>query len=118
MEERERRMAPRTMLAERPAARVRGLPGVRLLDLSLTGAQIEHLDLLRPGAACTLDLPLPGGVWNLPAQAVWCSVIGRKRRPGGQSHLVSRSGLRFTKLTVAQDAALAWLLSPQHEPAA
>ena len=48
--ERERRMVPRTTLAEWPAARVRGVRAVHLLDLSLTGAQIEHLDLVRLGA--------------------------------------------------------------------
>jgi hypothetical protein len=94
-------------LAERPDARVRGLREVRLLDLSLTGVQIEHLDLLRPGTACTLDLPPPGGALSLPAQVVWCAVIGRKRRLGGESHLVARSGLRFPTLTGAQHAALA-----------
>jgi hypothetical protein len=106
-EAQERRMVPRTTLAERPAAGVRGLREVRLLDLSLTGAQIEHLDLLQPGAACTLDLPPPCGALSLPAQVVWCAVIGRKRKLGGEAHLVARSGLRFPTLTGAQHAALA-----------
>jgi hypothetical protein len=43
-------------------------------------------------------------------------VIGRKRKVGGKSHLVSHSGLRFTTLTVAQQAALAD--TPQHVAAA
>jgi hypothetical protein len=34
-------------------------------------------------------------------------VVGRKRKLGGESHLVARSGLRFTTLTVGQHAALA-----------
>jgi hypothetical protein len=34
-------------------------------------------------------------------------VIGRKRKVGSGSHLVSRSGLRFIALTGAQHAALA-----------
>jgi hypothetical protein len=80
---------------------------VRLLDLSATGVQIEHLDLFRLGAACTLDLPPPGGALRLPAQVIWCTVIGRKRKLGGESHLVVRSGLRFTTLTGGQHAALA-----------
>jgi hypothetical protein len=107
MEERERRMASRTTLAAGPAARVRGLPEVRLLDLSLTGAQIEHLDLLRPGLAYTLDLLPPCGAPSHPAQVVWCAVIGRKRKVGSGSHLVSHSGLRFPTFTGAQYAALA-----------
>jgi len=106
-ETQERRAVPRMTLAECPAARVRGMREVHLLDLSLTGAQIEHLDLFRFGASCALDLPPPFGALSLPAQVVWCTVVGRKRKLGGESHLVVRSGLRFTRLTGAQHAALA-----------
>jgi hypothetical protein len=80
---------------------------VRLLDLSLAGAQVEHLDLVRLGAPCTLDFPPPFGAGTLPAKVVWCTVIGRKRKLGGESQLVVRSGLRFPSLTQAQHAALA-----------
>ena len=103
----ERRATPRTRLRNRPAAQVAGVRQVRLLDLSLAGAQIEHLDPLRPGVACALALPPPYGALNLSAQVVWCTVIGRKRKLGGESHLVARSGLRFTTLTAGQQAALA-----------
>jgi|MudIll2142460700_1097286.scaffolds.fasta_scaffold209626_2 hypothetical protein len=103
----ERRAVGRTGLNERPPARVRGLREVRLLDLSPAGAQIEHLDLFRLGASCALDLPPPCGALSLPAQVVWCTVVGRKRKLGGDSHLVARSGLRFTTLTAVQRAALA-----------
>ena len=106
-EAQERRAAPRTRLAERPSARVRGLRGVHLLDLSLAGAQIEHLDLVRLGAPCTLDLPPPFGVLSIRTEVVWCAVIGRMHRLGGASHLVARSGLCFTKLTGAQYTDLA-----------
>jgi hypothetical protein len=109
-EVRDRRAVPRMTLAERPAARVRGMREVRLLDLSLTGAQIEHLDLFRFGASCALDLPPPFGALSLPAQVVWCTVVGRKRKLGGESHLVVRSGLQFATLTGAQHAALAQTL--------
>jgi hypothetical protein len=106
----DRRAVPRMTLAERPAARVRGMREVHLLDLSPTGAQIEHLDLFRFGASCALDLPPPFGALSLPAQVVWCTVVGRKRKLGGESHLVARSGVRFTTLTGAQHAALAQTL--------
>ena len=106
-EDLERRAVPRTRLADRPPAGVRGLQQVRLLDLSVAGAQIEHLDPLSPGVACVLDLPPPSEALNLPAQVVWCTVIGRKRKVGSESHLVARSGLRFTTLTAEQQAALA-----------
>jgi PilZ domain len=115
----DRRTAPRMRLAEQPAARVRDGKEVRLLDVSRMGARIEHLDFLRPGAPCSLELPPPLGSLSLPAQVVWCTVIGRKGRPDGESQLVSRSGLRFIALTVPQHAALAWLLgtsSPLDSP--
>lgn len=103
----ERRGAPRIGLVDRPTARVRGIREVRLLDLSHTGAQIEHLDLFRLGASCAIDLPPPCGALSLPAHVVWCTVISRKRKLGGDSHLVVRSGLRFTALTEGQHADLA-----------
>jgi hypothetical protein len=106
VETQERRMVPRTVLAARPAARVQGLRGVRLLDLSLTGAQIEHLDLVRLGATCALDLPAPFGALCVRAEVVWCTVIGRTHRLGGSSHLLARSGLYFTRLTGAQHTDL------------
>jgi PilZ domain len=114
----ERRAAPRTTLSDQPVVRVREGREGRLLDLSRDGARIEHLDLLRPGAAVPLELPPPFGSLAVPAKVVWCRVIGRKHPPGGESRLVSRSGLRFAKLTDAQDAALAWLLGLQRQPAA
>jgi hypothetical protein len=83
---------------------------VRLLDLSLTGAQIEHLDLVRPGALCALDFPPPFETLIVPAQVVWCAVIGQQRKLGGTSHLVARSGLRFTRLTGGQYTALVDIL--------
>lgn len=106
-EARDRRAVPRTTLAEHPAVRVEGLREVRLIDLSLAGAQIEHLGLARLGAPCALDFPPPFGALILPAQVAWCTVIGRQRKLGGTSHLVARSGLRFTRLTGAQHTALA-----------
>ncbi len=54
-----------------------------------------------------LDLPPPWGALSLPMQAVWCMIIGRQRMFGGESYLVARSGLRFTRLTAAQHTALA-----------
>jgi hypothetical protein len=105
MKARERRVAPRTRAVSRPAVRVQGMREARLLDLSLTGAQIKHLDLIPLDAACVLDLPPPETL-SLPAQVAWCTVIGRKRKQGGESDLVARSGLRFSPLTVGQQVAL------------
>ena len=106
-EEQERRAVPRIPLAKRRGARVRGVEELRLLDLSVARAQIGHLATLRLGSACALELPPPGEACTLPAQVVWCTIIGRKRVLGGESHLVARSGLRFGPLTAGQETALA-----------
>lgn len=115
------RALPRTLLPDRPAARVPGLREVYLCDLSLAGAQIEHLHLVPLGAPCTFELPPPFGVLRLPAQVVRCTVVGRKQKLGGEAHLVARSGLAFTRLTAAQHFALASTLrdlatTPQPTP--
>jgi hypothetical protein len=116
-EERDRRAVPRTKLEDQPAVRIQDGKAVRLLDVSRVGAGIEHLDFLRPGASCTLELPPPFGSLTIPSQVMWCRVTGRNRRPGDETHLVSRSGLRFASLNLTQHAALAWLLSAQPQPA-
>ena len=119
---RERRAEPRTVVIGRCAAWVQGIRKVRLRDLSLTGAQIEHLDLLRLDARCELDLPPPFGALTLPTHVVWCTVIGRRHtRTDGESRLVARSGLRFAPLTLAQRTALATTLqnlATAHQPIA
>jgi len=69
---------------------------------------------MRQRTGRALKLPPPGEACTLPAAVVWCAVVGRKRTLGSDSHFVARSGLRFTALTVAQHAALAWLLSTSH----
>ncbi len=66
-DERERRTVPRIRLPDRPTARVRGVQEVRLLDLSVAGAQIRHLAVLRLGAACALELLPPSEAYTLPA---------------------------------------------------
>jgi len=94
----------------RPLVRARAIQEVRLLDLSLKGARIEHLDLLHPGVACHLELPPALGSLVLSAQVVWCTIVGRKPSPGGDRRLLSRTGLRFTKLTTTQQTVLAGTL--------
>jgi len=70
------------------------------------GAQIEHLDLFDSERPALSISRLHAGA-EPSAQVVWCTVVGRKRKLGGDSHLVARSGLRFTTLTAVQRAALA-----------
>jgi hypothetical protein len=83
----------------------------RLLDLSPTGARIEHLALLRPGGRCTVQLPAPAGSVLLPAQIVWTAVVGWEQIPEGAQVLRYQSGLLFVALSPAQEQAVASLLA-------
>jgi hypothetical protein len=58
-------------------------------------------------ASSMLALSMPRAVKVDQIEGGASTVIGRKRKLGGEAHLVARSGLRFTALTGAQHAALA-----------
>lgn len=103
---RERRATPRVVLPEHPPARALEVE-VRLLDLSIEGAGIEHLGLLRPGLPCTLELPATLGFLAFSTQVMWCAVVGAERQRGGERHLRARSGLRFDEVTQYQRTVLA-----------
>jgi hypothetical protein len=102
----EKRSAPRMSLPKDYIALARSAVEVRLVDLSLTGARIEHWGLLNPGAPCELRLPAPLGHLTISAQVVWCTVLRAERRAGGDRQLRSCSGLRFATLTAHQQAVL------------
>jgi hypothetical protein len=86
----------------------------RLLDLSPTGARIEHSALLRPGSRCTLQLPAPAGSLLLPAQVIWTTVVGQEQRQEGQRVLRHHSGLMFLSISPAQERAVVSLLKRLH----
>jgi hypothetical protein len=73
----ERRKGRRVRLPERPGGRIRATLSARLLDLSITGARIEHHNMLRPGFTCTIELPATMGALILPARVVRSTVAPR-----------------------------------------
>jgi hypothetical protein len=103
---RERRRVPRTPIAGELGARARSTLDVRLLDLSTFGARIEHLDLLRPGSACTFELPPSIGTLTLSARIIHSSVVGAAPTREGERRLRYQSGLVFTGITVDQQTSL------------
>ena len=96
------RRVPRITLPDRPAARTRVSETVHLLDVSLTGARVEHLNILRPGASCTVELPPALGALVLAAQVVWSRIVGTEANPEGERLLRYQSGLLFSKVTAEQ----------------
>ena len=104
---RERRRVFRTPIAGELGARARSTLDVRLLDLSTFGARIEHLALLRPGSACTFELPPAIGALTLSARIIHSSVVGAAPTREGERLLRYQSGLAFTGITADQQITLA-----------
>lgn len=103
----ERRRAPRIVIAGRLGGRAHAILDVRILDLSVTGARIEHLSPLSPGTPCTLGLPPAIGSMVLPARVVRSVVSGSEQSPGGKRLLRYQSGIEFMGITAEQQATLA-----------
>jgi hypothetical protein len=78
----------------------------RLVDLAITGARIEHHNLLRPGLACTLEFPSALGALVLPVRVVRSSVVGTEMSATGERVLRYESGVSFVDLSAEQRAAL------------
>jgi len=106
----ERRRGRRVAIPGRPGGRVRATLGVRLLDLGATGARIEHHNLLRPGFACTLELPTALGGLVLSVRVVRSAVVGMEKGPSGEKLLQYESGVAFADITPEQQKALEAML--------
>ena len=103
----ERRQATRILVTERLGARARATLEVRLLDLSRSGARIEHSGLLRPGATYVFELPPALGSLVLTAKVVHSRVVGTETTLEGERLLLYQSGLTFVGITAEQEVGLA-----------
>ena len=93
---------------------------VRVRDLSLGGARLEHTVILRPGDACYLRVKLADRSLVLHARIVWSSLVGRAAGLG--SPLVFHTGLHFEPLPAQTQGQLVTFLaaggrSPGADPA-
>ena len=78
----------------------------RLLDLSLDGGRIEHIEALREGVVCYVDLPPGLGRLRLTGRVVWTGLRGGEQTLEGERRLIYQSGLTFTGMTPDQQEAL------------
>ncbi len=77
---------------------------VRLLDLSLEGACIEHPEPVREGAECFVDLPRALARLRLMGQVVWTRP--RHAEPTTEGEVIYQSGLTFQGIEPEQRTAL------------
>jgi hypothetical protein len=113
-ERQERRAITRVPLAGTQIARTHEGLEAHLLDLSPWGARVAHFGILRPGSSCLVDLPPDFGSLRLPAQILWCTILGAERWPDGERHLRSHSGMWFPKVAESERRLLANLLHRLH----
>lgn len=106
------RGARRFLVAERLGAKAGATLEVRLVDLSATGARIEHAHPLIPGSACTFEFPPTLGVLVLSARIVHSMALTPSEIADGEGVGQHRyqSGLIFVDVTAEQQAVLAGAL--------
>ncbi len=104
----ERRRTPRVVLSQAVPmwARAGGDREIRLLDLSPTGARIEHRSPLRPGTLCALGFPAAATPMVLLARVVRSEDLGEVPTPTGSRQRRYATGISFAKVTPEQQAVL------------
>ena len=107
----DRRESHRYFVSGRLTGKARATLDVRLLDLSSTGARIEHNHLLRPGMLCAFEFPPALGKLVLNARIVHSAVVGADQGPEGERLLRYQSGLTFLEVKPDQQAALDAILA-------
>jgi hypothetical protein len=80
---------------------------VHLLNLSLLGARVMHLELWHEGVVCFVDLPPSLGMLRLTGRVVWTRRRSTKQTLAGDRRDDYESGIEFTNLTSEQVRALA-----------
>lgn len=89
---------------------------VRILDLSIGGARVEHTNILRPGGMCHLRLPLRNYRATLLCHVVWSKAVGRAEGETRGTGLLFHSGLQFTSVSSDAHALLSAYLDREGVP--
>jgi hypothetical protein len=91
----ERRQHTRFLVGGRAKGRVTAVHEASLLDLSLGGALIEHVDIVRPGTTSYLVLRMEGRNVNLRCRVIRSIVHRVQVESDGQRALIYQTGLQF-----------------------
>jgi DNA-binding response OmpR family regulator len=98
----DRRRTQRVRLRERASALLQ-LRDVTLVDISLSGALVEHVDPIRPGEIYRLSLIIDEQKIQILARAMRVFASHRVTMAGGDRQVVYRTGMEF--VGVKKDAA-------------
>ncbi len=104
----ERRQAARLPVPWRLSAAGLELLRGRLLDLSATGARMEHTNQVYQGRVCEVDLPHAFGRCWLKGRVIWTRPHTREQTLEGKTRIsYYQTGLAFVDITPEQREALA-----------
>jgi DNA-binding response OmpR family regulator len=95
--ERARRRALRVRLRERAEAQLQ-LRDVTLVDISLSGALVEHTESVRPGEIYRLSILVNAQKVQILARAMRVFASHRVTMAGGERQVVYRTGMEFVGL--------------------
>jgi CheY-like chemotaxis protein len=101
----ERRRSSRVRMRVAAQAHLQ-LMEVMLIDLSLSGALVEHTDPVRPGEIYRLSFPIDGQDVHLLARAVRAFASHRVTVAGGERRVVYRTGMEFVGVDKAASDAI------------
>lgn len=90
----DRRRAPRAHIEDGSPAQLQ-LKDVRLLDISLSGALVEHSEPVNPGEIYRLSFPVGGKEVQVLARAIRAFASHRVTVAGGGRQVVYRTGMEF-----------------------
>ncbi len=93
----ERRRAPRTRMEDASPAQLH-FREVYLLDISLSGALVEHSEPVNLGEIFRLSFPVEGKEVQVLARAIRAFATHRVTMEGGERRVVYRTGMEFVGL--------------------
>ncbi len=99
MEGKEDRRNIRWAVEERTAGRITAIYDASLINISVSGALIEHSDLVRPGTLSVLTFVVRGQEVGVRCRVVRSLVDRTEVQADGEHELVYRSALEFQALS-------------------
>jgi len=103
----ERRRRPRVKIGGGVVAKVQTVLHAPVIDLSVTGALVEVGEALRPGARCTVRIPLSAGIMlKLGARVVRSTLVSLASKGTSAKAARYQAAVEFVDVTDADAAQL------------
>jgi len=91
----DRRVQPRSVVGSQLAARINYIYEASVIDISASGAMIEHLHHVRPGTVSFVTLLFHVKPVGLKCRVIRSVVHRYEVRPTGERDLIYRTGFEF-----------------------